>query len=188
MNDILASIEEFLLQYLPSEILGISLMAFIGLTIGVFIACYEGLITKYNQYKFKIGKKEVKFDKRYLASGFMAIVITFVTIFLVSESSVMTGTESFVTAITIGFTEGMVTIKALNRRIDLFIARSAEKMGASKEQAEQIADMVEVVDLTPAEAPKKQTVEVDEASAFTEVALPEDRVDRPVSDIKFKTL
>lgn len=189
MNDILATVEDFLLQFLPPEILGISLMAFIGLVIGIFIACYEGLGTKFKQYKVKIGDKTVKFDKRYLASGVMAIVITFITIFLVSDSEMMNGTESFVTAITIGFTEGMVTIKALNRRIDLFIARSGAKLGASKEQTEEVAKMVEVIDETPtAPVITKEQQEQIEASSFTEVQLPEDRVDKPVADLKFKTL
>lgn len=180
MNDILATIEDFLLQYLPPEILGIGLMAFIGLLIGISIACYEGLKTKFSQYKVKVGDKEIKFDKRYLASGILAIVITFVTVFLVTDSGQMDGTESFTMAITIGFTEGMVTIRALNKRIDLFIARSAEKCGASKEQAQAIADAVEVIDTTESAEQK--------AALFTEVQIPEDRVDTPIADMKFKTL
>ena len=148
-------IYDTILGFFPDEILGIPKLAFFGLLIGIIIACYEGIGTKYKDYKLKVKDKELCFDKKYIGSGIVAIIVTFLTVMAVMDSGILTGVTSFATAFAIGLAEGGQTIKYLNKRIDLYIKKSAEKVGASEKQAEQIAQAVEFVEIDEPKEPKK---------------------------------
>ena len=147
INDIWASI--------PEEILGIPKCAFLGLLIGIIVACYEGIFTKFKDYRLKVNDKEMAFDKKYIMSGFVAIIVTFLTVLAVMEAGVLVGVTAFGTAFAIGLAEGGQTIKFLNKRIDLYIKKCALKVGATEEQAEEIADAVEFIEVEEPKEPKR---------------------------------
>lgn len=136
-----------IMGFFPDEILGLPKMAFFGLLIGILIACNEGIFKKYNKYKMKVGDKEITFNKKYLMSGIVAIAVTFVTVYLVMDGGLINDSTTFAMALTIGFTEGGLTIKYLNTRLDMLIEKQAKKGGATEEQAEEIAKAVEFVEV-----------------------------------------
>lgn len=154
--------------FFPDEILGLPKMAFFGLLIGIIIACYEGIYKKFDKYKtIKVKDKELVFDKKYLLSGIIAIVVTFVTVYLVMDGGMINNTTTFAMALTIGFTEGGLTIKYLNTRIDLFIEKSMKKLGASESEAKEVAKAIEFVDADdkktePKKEEKKTTISFEE--------------------------
>lgn len=148
--------------FFPDTILGLPKLAFFGLLIGIIIACYEGIGTKFKDYRLKINDKELAFDKKYIISGFVAIIVTFLTVLAVMESGILVGVTSFATAFAIGLAEGGQTIKYLNKRIDLYIKKCANKIGISDEKAEKIADAVEVVEVEQPDEPKKPTISFEE--------------------------
>lgn len=140
---------------IPDTLLGLPKVAFFGLLIGILIACYEGIFTKFKDYVLKVKDKDVRFSKKYLMSGFVAILVTFLTVDAVMESGILTGVTSFATAFAIGLAEGGQTIRFLNKRIDVYIKKSAVKMGATEEQAKAVANAVEFVEVEEPKEPKK---------------------------------
>ena len=150
-------IYDTVLGFFPDEILGIPKLAFFGLLIGIIIACYEGIGTKFKDYRLDIKHKDehIVFDKKYIGSGIVAIIVTFLTVMAVMDSGILTGVTSFATAFAIGLAEGGTTIRYLNKRIDLYLKKTAVKVGATEEQAEEIAKAVEFVEIKEPKEPKK---------------------------------
>ena len=148
INDVWASV--------PEEILGIPKCAFLGLLIGIIVACYEGIFTKFKDYRLDIKHKDevITFSKKYLMSGVVAIIVTFLTVMAVTETGLLVDVTAFGTAFAIGLAEGGQTIKYLNKRIDVYIKKSAMKVGATEEQAEEIAQTVEFVEVEEPKEPK----------------------------------
>ncbi len=142
---------------IPDTLLGLPKVAFFGLLIGIAIACYEGIFTKFKDYRLDIKHRDevITFSKKYLVSGFVAVIVTFLTVDAVMESGILAGVTSFATAFAIGLAEGGQTIKFLNKRIDVYIKKSAVKMGATEEQAKAVADAVEFVEVDEPQEPKK---------------------------------
>lgn len=149
ISDIWASI--------PDTIIGLPKCAFFGLLIGIFVACYEGIFTKFKDYRLDIKHRDevIVFSKKYLMSGIVAIIVTFLTVLAVTEANLLGATATFGMAFAIGLAEGGQTIKYLNKRIDLYIKKCAIKVGTSEEQAEKIADAVEFVEIEEPKDPKK---------------------------------
>lgn len=142
---------------IPEEILGIPKSAFFGLLVGILIACKEGIFTKFKDYRLDIKHKDevITFSKKYLMSGIVAIVVTFLTVMAVMEAGILVGVTAFGTAFAIGLAEGGQTIKYLNKRIDVYLKKSAMKVGATEEQAEEIAQAVEFVEVEEPKEPKR---------------------------------
>ena len=146
-----------IMGFFPDEILGLPKVAFFGLLIGIIIACYEGIFTKFKDYRLDIKHRDevIVFSKKYLMSGLVAIIVTFLTVLAVTESGILVGVTAFGTAFAIGLAEGGQTIKYLNKRIDLYLKKCALKMGASEEEAEKVAEAVEIVEVEKKNDPKK---------------------------------
>ena len=143
-----------ILGFFPDEILGLPKMAFFGLLLGISVACYEGIYKKFDKYKtIKVKDKELAFNKKYLLSGIIAIAVTFITVYLVMDSGILTGVTSFAVAFAIGMAEGGQTIKYLNTRLDIFSEKSMKKLGATEDEAKEIAKAVEFVEVK--DEPKK---------------------------------
>ena len=142
---------------IPEEILGIPKCAFFGLLCGIIIACKEGIFTKFKDYRLDIKHKDevITFSKKYLISGFVAIIVTFLTVMAVMEAGILVGVTAFGTAFAIGLAEGGQTIKFLNKRIDLYIKKCALKVGADEKTAEKVADAVEFIEVDEPKEPKK---------------------------------
>lgn len=146
-----------IMGFFPDEILGLPKVAFFGLLIGIIIACYEGIFTKFKDYRLDIKHRDehIVFDKKYIVSGLVAVLVTFLTVDAVMSAGLLTGVTSFATAFAIGLAEGGQTIKYLNKRIDLYLKKQAKKLGASEEEAEKVAEAVEVVEVEKKNDPKK---------------------------------
>lgn len=142
---------------IPDVIIGLPKCAFFGLLIGIFVACYEGIFTKFKDYRLDIKHKDevIVFSKKYLMSGVVAIIVTFLTVMAVTEANILDATATFGMAFALGLAEGGQTIKFFNKRIDLYIKKCALKMGADEKTAEKIADAVEFVEITEPKEPKK---------------------------------
>ena len=146
-----------ILGFFPDEILGLPKLAFFGLLFGILIACYEGIFTKFKDYRLDIKHKDevIVFSKKYLVSGIVAIIVTFLTVMAVMDAGILTGVTSFATAFAIGLAEGGQTIKYLNKRIDVYIKKCAMKVGVDEKTADKIAEAVEFVEIEEPKEPKK---------------------------------
>ena len=146
---------------IPEEICGVPTLPLVGLIIGILIAVCEATRTKYLDYslKLKLKGEEITFDNVYLIPAVTGIVIVVLTVISVKEAGIVTSSvpndiSGFVAVMMAGFTEGWAVIRTLNKRLDLFLKKKAVKCGATEEQAQEIADAVEFVEIS--EQPKQE--------------------------------
>lgn len=180
----MSDIDTFISSILPPEFLGVPTSAFIGLVLGVLIACYFGINLKFSKYKLDIGDKELKFDNRYIASAVVALLVVFVTVYLVMGGNEANSVKSFGSAAVLGFTEGMITIQAFNRQLDVVIKKIGMKMGLTEEEANKVADSVNVVDISGSDT--AVTAKTETAAAKDEPKS--DAKSAEVEDITLKSL
>lgn len=150
---------------IPTEVFGLPFWAFIGLIVGTLLASYEGLRTKYRIVKLKVGNESITFDKKYLISAVVVVLVVGLTIFSIVEIGlseyIPNDIWGFIIGMVLGFCEGMTTVKTMNQRIDLLLKKASAKAGADAIAQQKLADAVSFEDIT--EVPNsKSTVKFEE--------------------------
>lgn len=149
---------------IPAEVFGLPFWAFIGLVVGTLLASYESLRTKFRIVKLKVGNESITFDKRYLASAVVVVLVVGLTISSIVEIGLSeyfpNDIWGFINGMILGFCEGMATVKTMNQRIDLLLKKASAKAGADAIAQQKLADAVSFEDIT--ETPSKSTVKFEE--------------------------
>lgn len=137
---------------IPTEVFGFPFWGFVGLVVGTLLACYEGVGTKFKVVKLKVGNENIVFDKKYLASVVVVILVVGLTVFSVVEIGlskfVPNSAYGFLIGMVLGFCEGITTVKTMNTRIDLFLKKASAKAGASLIEQERLAKAIDFEDIT----------------------------------------
>lgn len=130
----------------PTEILGLPFLAFVGLFVGTVLACYEGLRTKFRVVKLKIGNESITFDKKYLVSAVVVVMVVGLTVFSIVEIGLAdffpNTVYGFLIGVVLGFCEGMTTVRTINQRIDLVLKKAGAKVGMDITTQQKLADAV----------------------------------------------